>query len=139
MEQASKAAIYPDRISLDSSYIEDKGGILNALTYASAQYIRTVLKKYIGEANLKRFSQPNKLRRTIIHKNAHLDEYFAELIFRSILPYHLMDIEVSEHVLMSKEDDTYAKISWANGVVFGIHSDEAGGAKALAFYDEHNP
>jgi hypothetical protein len=138
MEQTSKSAIYPDKVFLDQTYIDEKGGVLNALTYASAQYIRTVLKKHIGEANLKRFSQPSKLKRTIIHKNAHLDEYFGELLFRAVLPYHLMDIEVSEHVLMSKEDDTYAKISWTNGVVFGIGADKAGGAKPLAFYDEHN-
>lgn len=140
MEQRSNAAIFPNRVALDKIYIEEKGGILNALTYASAQYIYKVLEKY-GREKIKRFDEfkTKKLRRTIIHKNAHLDEYFAELIFRAILPPHLKDIEVSEHVLMSKEDDTFAKISWPNGVVFGIHAEETGGAKALAFFDEHLP
>lgn len=139
MEQRSNAGIYPNRVTLDQSYIEEKGGILNALTYASAQYIYKVLERHSRDS-IKWFDSANtkKLRRTIIHKNAHLDEYFAELIFRAILPPHLKDIEVCEHVLMSKDDDTYAKISWPNGVVFGIHADEAGGAKALAFYDEHH-
>jgi len=138
MEQRSNAAIFPNRVVLDKIYIEEKGGILNALTYASAQYIYKVLEKY-GREKIKRFDEfkTKKLRRTIIHKNAHLDEYFAELLFRAILPPHLKDIEVSEHVLMSKEDDTFAKISWPNGVVFGIHAEETGGAKALAFFDEH--
>lgn len=140
MEQRSNSAIFPNRIALDKIYIEEKGGILNALTYASAQYIYKVLEKY-GREKIKRFDEfkTKKLRRTIIHKNAHLDEYFAELLFRAILPPHLKDIEVSEHVLMSKEDDTFAKISWPNGVVFGIHAEETGGAKALAFFDEHLP
>lgn len=138
MEQRSNAAIFPNKVVLDKLYLEEKGGILNALTYASAQYIYKVLEKY-GREKIKRFDEfkTKKLKRTIIHKNAHLDEYFAELLFRAILPPHLKDIEVSEHVLMSKEDDTFAKISWPNGVVFGIHAEEAGGAKALAFYDEH--
>jgi hypothetical protein len=132
------AQIYRDSIRIDAPYIEERSGILNALTTASAQYIYRVLEYHVGRENIKRFPSSNRLQRTIIHKNAHLDEYFAELIFRAILPPHLKDIEVSEHVLMSKEDDSYAKISWPNGVVFGIHADEAGGAKALAFYDEHH-
>lgn len=132
------AQIYRDSIRIDTPYIEERSGILNALTTASAQYLYKVLEYHIGRENIKRFASSNKLQRTIIHKNAHLDEYFAELIFRAILPPHLKDIEVCEHVLMSKEDDSYAKISWPNGVVFGIHADEAGGAKALAFYDEHH-
>ena len=139
MEQTNRTIIFPNRVSLEQSFIDDKGGILNALTYASAQYIYKVLEKH-SKDSIKWFDsgKVKKLRRTIIHKNAHLDEYFAELIFRAILPPHLKDIEVCEHVLMSKEDDTYAKISWPNGVVFGIHADEAGGAKALAFFDEHH-
>ncbi|MBX3008046.1 MAG: hypothetical protein KF816_08475 [Melioribacteraceae bacterium] len=126
-------------MKIDSAYIEEKGGILNALTYASAQYIFKVLERH-GKEKIKWFehNKTQRLKRTIIHKNAHLDEYFAELIFRSILPPHLKDIEILEHVLMSKEDDSFAKLSWPSGVVFGIHSDEAGGAKALSFYDEHN-
>jgi|GEM_PF-1457048 len=139
MEQRKSWFIYPDRLNIDQSYIEEKGGILNALTYASAQYIFKVLDKH-NKNQIKWFdpAKAKRLKRTIIHKNAHLDEYFAELIFRAILPPHLKDIEVCEHVLMSKEDDYYAKLSWPNGVVFGIHADEAGGAKALAFFDEHN-
>lgn len=139
MEHRNNASIYTNRVILDQSYIDGKGGILNALTYASAQYIYKVLERH-GRDNIKWFdsTKSHKLKRTIIHKNAHLDEYFAELIFRAILPPHLKDIEVCEHVLMSKEDDTYAKISWPNGVVFGIHADETGGAEALTFFDEHH-
>jgi hypothetical protein len=139
MEHRSGTTIFPNRVALDQSYIDEKGGILNALTFASAQYVYKVLEKHNGDS-ITRFdsAKAKKLKRTIIHKNAHLDEYFAELIFRAILPPYLKDVEVCEHVLMSKEDDTYAKVSWPNGVVFGIHADEAGGAKALAFYDEHH-
>jgi hypothetical protein len=133
------AYITSNQINIDQTYIEDKGGILNALTYASAQYIFKVLERY-GKEKIKWFdlNKSKRLKRTIIHKNAHLDEYFAELIFRAILPPHLKDIEILEHVLMSKEDDSYAKVSWPSGVVFGIHAEEAGSAKALVFFDEHN-
>ncbi|MCZ7603056.1 MAG: hypothetical protein M5R37_09310 [Melioribacteraceae bacterium] len=133
------AYITPNQINIDQTYIDDKGGILNTLTYASAQYIYKVLERH-GKENIKwfDFNKSRKIKRTIIHKNAHLDEYFAELIFRAILPPHLKDIEVLEHVLMSKEDDSYAKVSWPSGVVFGIHAEEAGSAKALVFFDEHN-
>lgn len=139
MEKKFDSYIYPNRINLEKSFFAEKGGLLNGLTYASAQYIYKVLEKH-GKEKIKLLDTNalKKIRRTIIHKNAHLDEYFAELIFRAILPPYLKDIEVCEHVLMSNEDDLFAKISWPNGVVFGIHSDEAGGAKALAFYDEHN-
>ncbi len=132
------AIITTNKIQLDEEYIREKSGILNSLTFASAQYIFKVLEKHC-KSDIKWFDgvKVKKLKRTIIHKNAHLDEYFAELLFRAILPPYLKDIEVCEHVLMSQDDDTFAKISWTNGVVFGIHSDETGGAKALAFFDEH--
>jgi hypothetical protein len=135
------AVITTSRIELDSDYINAKSGILNALTSASAEYIYKVIETFNRNNNhqLKWFDKDKqkKLKRTIIHKNAHLDEYFAELLFRAILPPFQKDIEVSEHILMSKEVDSYARISWPNGVVFGIRSDEAGGAKALHFFDEH--
>ncbi len=136
--QYRPAFIASNRINIDQVYIDDKGGILNALTCASAQYLFKVLENH-DKSNIKWFDpvKTKRLKRTIIHKNAHLDEYFAELIFRGILPPYLKDIEVSEHVLMSSEDDSYAKLSWPNGVVFGIHSNETGGAKALSFFDEH--
>lgn len=133
------AHIYRNSINIDSAFIEEKSGILNALTYASAQYLYKVIEHY-GKDKIKQFPRDKSryLKRTIIHKNAHLDEYFAELIFRAILPPHLKDIEVFEHVLMSQEDDSFAKISWPYGAVFGIHANEIGGAQALAIYDEHN-
>lgn len=141
LNKLTMAVITPNRIELDSDYINEKTGILNALTYASAEYIYKVIENFNRENHLqmKWFDREKqrKLKRTIIHKNAHLDEYFAELLFRAVLPPFLKDIEVTEHVLMSKEDDSYARIAWPNGVVFGIRSDEAGGAKALHFFDEH--
>jgi len=133
------ATIRVEKIELDEEFISSKSGILNALTYASAEYIYKVLERHsYKEIIWFDKEKQRKLHRTIIHKNAHLDEYFAELIFRSILPKHLKDIEVYEHILMSKEQDAYARISFPNAVVFGIRTDEAGGAKALKFFDEHS-
>lgn len=132
--------ISADHIKIDSNYIQEKGGILNALSSASAQYIYKVIEKHSGKDCINRFDNEKikKLRRSIIHKNAHLDEYFAELIFRAILPPYLKDLEIKEHTLISKENDTFAKISWPNSVVFGIGSEEAGGAEALQIFNEHS-
>lgn len=132
-----------NRIIIDSEYINGNNGILNALSTASAQYIFKVIEKHNRANNItnKRIDDEKikKLKRTIIHKSAHLDEYFAELIFRSILPPYLKDIDIKEHTLISKDNDAFAKISWPNAAVFGIHADETGGAKALLTFDEHNP
>ena len=132
--------ISANQIKIDLNYLHEKGGILNALSSASAQYIYKVIEKHTKKEDRKWFDNEKieKLRRGIIHKNAHLDEYCAELLFRAILPPHLKDLEIKEHTLFSKEDDTFAKISWPNAVVFGIGGKEAGGAKALQIFDEHN-
>lgn len=132
--------ISANQIKIDSNYIQEKGGILNALSSASAQYIYKVIERYSRANGIKRFDEEKvkKLRRSIIHKNAHLDEYFAELLFRAILPPYLKDLEIKEHTLISKENDTFAKISWPNAVVLGIGCEEAGGAEALQIFNEHN-
>ena len=131
--------ISANEIKIDKNYFQEKGGILNALTTASAQYIYKVIEKYNRGNSIKWFDleKTKKLHRSIIHTNAHLDEYFAELLFRAILPPNLKDLEIKEHTLISKDNDTFAKISWPNAVVFGLRN-EAGGASALQIFDEHN-
>lgn len=134
--------ITAEEIKINSSYINEKGGVLNALTTASAQYIYKVCEKNSRRNGniIKRFdnAKVKMLRRNFIHTNAHLDEYYAELIFRVILPPHLKDLEIREHSLIAKDNDTLAKSSWPSGVVFGIRPDETGGAEALQVFDEHN-
>jgi len=140
MNILNNTIIRTDKIKLDKNYISEKEGIINALVTASAQYIYKVMEKYNKGGGIKWFNreQQKSLHRSIIHTNAHLDEYFADLVFRSILPPHLKDLEIKEHTLISQTDDTFAKISWPNAVVFGIGSDETGGAEALMVFDEHS-
>jgi len=132
--------INPSGIKLDLNYFQKKGGILNAISSASAQYVYKIIERHTYKKDTKWFDKEKvkNLRRGIIHKNAHLDEYFAELIFRATLPPYLKDLEIKEHTLISNENDTFAKISWPNAVVFGIGAKEAGGAKALQIFDEHS-
>ena len=134
-----KSNITSREIYITSDYIKEKGGILNTLTYVSATYIYKVFESF-DKDSIKKFSDEKlkKIKRTIIHKDPHLDEYFAELLFRAILPPSLKDIEVMEHVLISKEEDSLAQISFIKGVVFGISSQETGGAVPLQIFDEHN-
>jgi hypothetical protein len=127
--------ITSDHVRLTQEYINDNNGILNALSKASAQYIYKVIEKHTTS---KRFVNSKQLHRTIVHKNCHLDEYFAELLFRSILPPYQKDLEIKEHTLISKKNDTFAKMSWPNAVVFGIGAVDAGGATALQIFDEHS-
>jgi hypothetical protein len=127
-----------NRIQLGDEYIQKKHGLLNALTFASAEYIYKVINRDKRKGS-KKFN-PTKLgllQRTIIHKNPHLDEYFAELFFRAILPPNMKDIELAEHTLMSSEQDTLAKVIWPNSVVFGFNKEEQGDATALELFDEH--
>lgn len=135
-----RSTITANRLLVDQVYIDEAGGILNALVKASALYIYKVIEREAGQENIQRFDQEKikKLHRIIIHKNAHLDEYFAELLFRAILPPHMKDLEIKEHILISKSNDIFAKITWPNAVVFGIGREDAGGANALQVFDEHN-
>lgn len=134
--------IYPDKIVLSPSYFTEKGGVLNALAAASAQYIYRVIENHCkknGIQIVRAFEEKkSKLRRCIVHKDPHLDEYFAELLFRALLPPYLKDVEIREHTLISRENDIFAKTSWPNGVVFGINALDAGGACALHTFDEHD-
>lgn len=136
----NNATVTINNLLLENSFIEDAGGLLNAIVLASAQYVYKVIERHTSKDDIKWFEKEKqkKLHRLIIHKNAHLDEYFAELLFRAILPPHMKDIEVKEHTLISSSNDIFAKVSWPNAVVFGIGSEDAGGAKALQIFDEHN-
>lgn len=133
-----KSHITINSIRIGDDYIDKKHGVLNALCFASAEYLYKVFIKHKGN-NLKKFN-PRKLanlQRIIAHKNPHLDEYFAELLFRAILPYNLKDIEIVEHTLLSSENDQLAQVMWENAVIFGFNEKEKGGATALEFFDEH--
>lgn len=133
-----KSHVNINNIHIGEDYIEKKHGVLNALCFASAEYLYKVFIKHKG-SNLKKFNHKKlaNLQRIIAHKNPHLDEYFAELLFRAILPYNLKDIEIVEHTLLSSENDQLAQVTWENAVIFGFNEKEKGSATALEFFDEH--
>lgn len=135
----NKGGINLSYINLDKDYVDGCGGILNAIITASAQYMYKVIERHCDKNDIKRYDSKkiNNLRHLVIHANAHLDEYFAELLFRALLPPYLKDIELKEHIIVSKYNDILSRIIWPNSVVFGIDSDDSGGALPLSCYDEH--
>ncbi|MCY1660129.1 hypothetical protein [Chryseobacterium sp. SL1] len=122
-------------IQLTKQYIDNNGGYLHSLRKKSALYIQNLLKneKSIQSNTL----ELNKLDRTISHAHPHLDEYFADLLFRSCLPEHKMDIDFMEMSIQSQDNDSACKAYWPNAVVYGIGSMAAGGADAICLFDEH--
>lgn len=122
-------------IQLTQQYINNNGGYLHSLRKKSALYIRSLLNK--EKSLLHTDLELSRLDRTISHAHPHLDEYFADLLFRSCLPEHKMDIDFMEMSIQSKDNDSACKAYWPNAVVYGIGSMAAGGAQAICLFDEH--
>jgi hypothetical protein len=122
-------------INITRDEIQHAGGLLSALSIKSAEYIATFLKgkKIVLPPNI------SELKRIITHSNAHLDEYFAILLFRACLPPHLRKIPVEETIINSHTNDVVAKTTWPEAAVFGIGATVTGGAKPLLIFDEHVP
>jgi len=120
-------------IKLTPDYIKDAGGLLPALTLRSASIVREI----IGNTKYNLPQNIDKLNRIITHKNPHLDEYMAILIFRAVLPPDKQLIPLEEMVLSSTNNDQVAKATWPSSAVFGMGGVHTGGAKPLIMYDEH--
>ncbi len=122
-------------LRIDKKYIERNGGLLHALRKKSNRYIKALLEK----ENCIRSStiHMNKLDRTIAHTHPHLDEYFADLVFRSTLPQNKLDIDFIEMAVYSLEHDAGCKAYWPNATVFGIGATASGGVSPLVLFDEH--
>ena len=74
--------------------------------------------------------------RFIVHKAPHLDDYFAEMLFRSALKSDERRREFLEQALYA-EDDQSARIQWPSAAVFGIGSTLPCGKHAQHLFDEH--
>lgn len=120
--------------------IDRGGGILSALAYKSAFYIRSVIDRDRGtriDFDFAKNSKLSKLHRTVVHQNAHLDEYLAELIFRACLPFEKMNIGFKELPIVNKTNDINCMTYWPNAAVFGMGVGVAGDVQPLFLYDEH--
>lgn len=125
-------------ITMTPQYIDQAGGLLQAISLKSAEVVRNLLQ---GTT----IKQPPsnvvaKLDRLLVHTNPHLDEYMAVLLFRACLPPNkLHDLPLDEFTLTSSYNDQLAKVTWPSAAVFGIGGNQTGGAEPLLLFDEHVP
>lgn len=119
-------------INITKTDIDDYGGLLAALSYKSVDYIKSIISvsKPFGKIE-------KSLVRNIVHTNPHLDEYFAELMFRSSLSRNKKNIEFIEQSIFSKENDLGCKQLWPQASVFGIGRDVSPDVAPLFLFDEH--
>lgn len=123
-------------IEITQRDVQNGGGILSALAFKSAQYVGSVMRDALD----KRFLNDGKidrLHRTVVHKNAHIDEYMAELLFRAALHSKKINIGFKELSIFSSDADYNCVNYWPNAAVFGMGGVHNGGAEALFLFDEH--
>jgi len=121
-------------ITITQADVSASGGVLSALADKSCERVRAVLKSASRE-------QPQEvldsLERIIVHTEPHLDEYFAELLFRSCLPPEKQRCEFIEQSVFSATNDLGCQHLWPSAAVLGIGSAAAGGVMPLFLFDEH--
>jgi len=122
-------------LHINKTYIEKNGGLLHSIRKKSNRYINALLKESgcIKPTEL----ENRKLDRTIVHTAPHLDEYFADLMFRSVLPDNKLDITFMEMSIHSKTHDSLCKSYWPNAAVIGLGGSFSGGVKPFLHFDEH--
>lgn len=125
----------PESAGLTTDYINTTGGLMSALSLRSAEILQTLIEG-IQTTTFEK-EKVNQLKYLLMHKNPHIDEYFAGLIFRACLPEKQRNIEHGEIVLTSAHDDLIAKAQWPHAAVLGIGGTHTGGAQALYLFDEH--
>src|ERR1039458_5935964 len=89
-------------ITITQSDISASGGVLAALADKSCECVRAVLKSG-WKATPPEILE--SLERIIVHTEPHLDEYFAELLFRSCLPREKQQCEFIEQSVFSATND----------------------------------
>lgn len=119
-------------IPITKTDVMDSGGFLSALSVKSSEYIKSIIQ------GTKQFdSIEGALLRNIVHTDPHLDEYFAELLFRACLPNNLANIEFIEETLFSANNDLGCQQLWPQAAVFGIGDAVSCGVAPLLLFDEH--
>jgi hypothetical protein len=121
-------------ITLSNSDIRAAGGVLAALADKSAEYMQKILAGSIRPLSPQAIAS---LDRIIVHVDPHLDEYFAELLFRACLPPEKWRCDLIEQAVFSETDDLGCKHLWPSAAVLGVGSNYAGGTRPLFLFDEH--
>lgn len=104
---------------------------LSMLSISSIEYIKFILQP---KQSLK---IEKDIIRTIVHKDPHLDEYFAELLFRSCLSDNMSNLEFVEQAIYSKDDFGCDQL-WPKAAVFGFGDTPLVRKKPpLVLFDEH--
>jgi hypothetical protein len=120
-------------INLSSQYIQQSGGLLSAISLKSAEIVRDI----IGDVKMNCYSGADQLDFLLTHKEPHLDEYMAILLFRASLPEQQRLVPLDEIILHSTKNDQFAKTLWPSAAVFGMGGAHNGGATPKISIDEH--
>ena len=121
-------------LTISEQDIQKTGGFLAALSDKSCEYVRSIF-------NVQDFpalgGKESSLERIIVHTDPHVDEYFAQLIFRACLPPDRRGCEFLEQSIFSTDNDLDCQQLWPSAAVFGIGAATSGGVSALYLFDEH--
>jgi len=121
-------------ISIDKEYVKRNGGLLASLSARCNEYLSELL---INSRCVRRSPNLKALHRTVVHKDPHIDEYMADLLFRASLPIGKRNIDFMEMSVQVKGNDSNCKAYWPNAAVFGIGSQSIAGASPFMLFDEH--
>lgn len=119
---------------ITQSEISNAGGVLAALADKSTEAVRRILTPHFARPDP---ALVDRLQRIIVHTDPHLDEYFAELIFRACLPQEKWQCEFLEQAIFSATNDLGCQHLWPSAAVFGIGSTAAAGIMPIFLFDEH--
>ncbi|MGA8809582.1 MAG: hypothetical protein WB973_17060 [Thermoanaerobaculia bacterium] len=120
-------------LTVSASDISNAGGLLAAISAKSADFVAELL----SGTRTRLPAAAARVTKLVTHANPHLDEYFAALVFRALLPSSKRGLVLGEAVLGSRDNDSLAQSTWPDAAVFGIGATENGGARPLILYDEH--
>lgn len=121
-------------LTISQTETQKAGGLLAALTDKSGEYIRSLLPP---NAIAGFGGKETDLERIIVHTSPHLDEYFAELMFRLCLPLEKRSCDFREQSIFSKNNDLTCQHLWPTAAVLGIGGTVSGGVRPLFLFDEH--
>jgi hypothetical protein len=120
---------------LQNHNFDGSSGIISELTRISAESINQILKQ--NQSINGKINYVDDLHRLVVHTDPHLDEYFAELLFRACLPPFKRDIDFIEQSTYSEDNDQDLISLGPNSAGFGFGGNASGGAVFLALFDEH--
>src|SRR3712207_4079018 len=106
-------------IAMTNQEMQRAGGFLAALTDKAAEYLHGI---FVPTLRPQPHAAVERLERTIVHTAPHLDEYFAELLFRSCLGANKWGCDIIEQSIFSASDDLGCKHLWPSAAVLGIGS-----------------